>query len=321
MRLAASLSVAAMMYCISAVAAEPVTKTDVAPPAVATPKPDVTPVETPKPMPHLEDFKPGTKIDNAFCMKCHDTIKTSKIKPGHHGEDCIACHTPKADRTTPCGRGEASLPQAEQCLACHKKDPKLINWKFSEHGKAGGKCTDCHEMHVPPPSKKTALTTTSLTAEKMHKSSTACVNCHQDVTSRLNMTSHHPVKEGGMSCISCHDPHDSNKTTVLKSKSAQCLSCHQAIRGPMVFEHAPVAEDCLSCHTPHGSPNRKLLSVSQPAVCLQCHSIAQGKHGYGTGTEPAPTSGTRTISGAVLRSCTNCHGAIHGSHQDPLLRY
>jgi len=316
MRLAASLSVAAMMYCISAVAAEPLPKTDAAPPAVASP---LKPVETPKPLPHLEEFKPGTKIDNALCLKCHDTIKTSKIKPGHHAEDCIACHTPKANRATPCGRGEASFPQAEQCLACHKKDPKLLNWKFSEHSKAGGKCTDCHEMHTPTADKKSS----PLIGEKMQKDTTTCVKCHQDVTSRLNMTSHHPVKEGGLTCVNCHNPHDSNKT-LLKSKSEQCLSCHQAVRGPMAFEHAPVVEDCLSCHTPHGSPNRKLLSVSQPAVCLQCHSIAQGKHGYATNPalpEPALTSGTRTISGAVLRNCTACHGAIHGSHQDPLLRY
>ena len=111
-RLAASLSVAAMMFCMSAVAAEPAKKTDVAPAAVTTPKTDVKPVESSKPLPHLEEFKPGTKVDNALCLKCHDTIKTSKIKPGHHGEDCVACHTPKADRTTPCGRGEASFPEA-----------------------------------------------------------------------------------------------------------------------------------------------------------------------------------------------------------------
>jgi DmsE family decaheme c-type cytochrome len=134
------------------------------------------------------------------------------------------------------------------------------------------------------------------------------------------MRSHHPVLEGAMGCASCHDPHGGERTA-LKSKSEQCLACHQSHRGPKVFEHAPVVDDCVSCHAPHGAPNRGLLSVSQPAVCLQCHSIAAGKHGFGTGPEPAPTAGTRPISGTVLRGCTNCHGAIHGSQQDPLLRY
>jgi predicted CXXCH cytochrome family protein len=75
-----------------------------------------------------------------------------------------------------------------------------------------------------------------------------------------------------------------------------------------------VVEECTICHNPHGSPNRRLLDIAQPMLCLQCHSIADNRHGQ-TGA-----AGAR-IGGAVLRSCTNCHSAIHGSSQDEHLRY
>lgn len=252
------------------------------------------------------------------CVDCHASVKDLPTKPAHYHGDCESCHTGGEEHRNALlkgqpGKGTIAFPQVKECLACHKDEKKLINWKFSEHSKAEGKCTDCHSIHT-----SAAAIKPNLTANKIDKNSATCTKCHQDVASRFNMSSHHPVKEGALSCTSCHDPHGSTHTT-LQSKNDQCFSCHQALRGPMVFEHAPVVEDCMSCHNPHGSPNRRLLTVSQPMACLQCHSIAQGKHGYGA-AEPAAV-GDRIISGAVLRSCTNCHSAIHGSQQDPVLRY
>lgn len=278
--------------------------------------------EAKTPVQKLEHFKKTRmSILDLKCADCHALIKGEKTRPEHDHGDCESCHTTGTEHRQALikgedGKGTMAMPQSKECTSCHKADKKLMNWKFSSHSKAGGNCTDCHMVHVSP----LAKTSSGLIGSKLDRNSSMCIKCHQDVASSLNMKSHHPVKEGAMSCVSCHDVHGGTQTT-LKSKNEQCLSCHQAIRGPKVFEHAPVAEDCLSCHAPHGTSNRRLLTVSQPAVCLQCHSIAQGKHGYGTGTEPSAQAGDRRITGAVLRGCTNCHGAIHGSHQDPLLRY
>jgi len=254
------------------------------------------------------------------CLDCHAEIKGTTVRPGHHHGMCESCHTGGAShlqamlKAAP-AKGSIAFPDSQACLSCHAKEKRLMNWNFSVHGKEGGGCMDCHSIHSSPVSERS-----NMTFNRTDKASALCVSCHPDVKSQFNMASHHPVKEGGMSCIDCHDPHGGNQT-MLKSSNERCLSCHQALRGPKVFEHAPVAEDCMNCHSPHGSTSRRLLTVSQPAACLQCHAITQGKHGYGTDVEPTQTSGTRTISGAVLRSCTSCHGAIHGSHQDPVLRY
>ena len=142
-----------------------------------------------------------------------------------------------------------------------------------------------------------------------------CASCHQDVQARFNMTSHHPVTEGIVGCISCHDAHGSKQAT-LTSTNARCTSCHQEVRGPHVFEHVPAAENCTNCHNPHGSPMRKMLVAAEPMLCLQCHSLANIRH-----SQTAASSNGSAISGAALRQCSSCHSQIHGSSQDEHLRY
>jgi DmsE family decaheme c-type cytochrome len=258
------------------------------------------------------------QILDLTCVDCHESVKEIKGETAHYHGQCESCHGGADQHRTDLlmgksGTGSITYPGVKECMNCHKDDKNLVSWNFSEHSRAEARCTDCHSFHVTP-----VVGKSSLAATEIDKNSANCARCHQDVAARFNLGSHHPLNEGAISCSSCHDPHGSPRTT-LSSRNDRCLSCHQAVRGPMVFEHAPVVEDCMSCHDPHGAPGRRLLSVSQPMVCLQCHSIVQGKHGYGA-SEPAPV-GTRIISGAVLRGCTNCHSAIHGSHQDPVLRY
>lgn len=237
-------------------------------------------------------------IGNDLCKTCHVPYEAHKVNIYH--SDCLACHTPQDKHLAEGGRGTVSLPAASNCLACHQNnDHKRMNWEFSPHAKAKLDCRNCHGVHSPK------IKELNVGMWKSDRNSQLCMSCHKDVAARLTMPSHHPVKEGGLSCVSCHNPHGGKQTT-LAGKNEQCTKCHQNVRGPKVFEHAPAAEDCTICHNPHGSPNRRLLQLAQPMLCLQCHSITQQQHG------------TR---GSQLRGCTNCHSAVHGSHSDPLLKY
>ena len=254
------------------------------------------------------------------CVECHKTEATTSH--AFHGE-CNSCHLnagdhAKAHEAREKAKGPnkppkviATKPESAECLACHESDKRRMHFSIAEHNKAGVQCRDCHGNHTPK------VKTLNAGMEKGGKTTALCATCHQDVLAKFSMTSHHPVKEGGATCTGCHDPHAS-KLATLGAATAQCTSCHQAVRGPHVFEHPPAAEDCKNCHDPHGSPNKRLLSVAQPMQCLQCHSIAGNRHGVSGATA---TGNTTPISGAVLRDCASCHGAIHGSAIDQHLRH
>lgn len=153
---------------------------------------------------------------------------------------------------------------------------------------------------------------------------TSCFQCHLDVQAEFNLPQHHPVIEGHMSCVQCHDPHGGD---ILKPKGGlamarqneSCAQCHREQTRPFVFEHEAMREGCAVCHDPHGSINRKMLVESDPNLCLRCHAQVQ----------PAGSPGTIYIGNVdhtpflQVGTCwtAGCHTAIHGSNVDPLLRY
>ena len=78
--------------------------------------------------------------------------------------------------------------------------------------------------------------------------------------------------------MTCTAPFSNNLKSTA-DQSAVCTKCHTDVRGPFVYEHAPVkAEGCLACHSPHGSQNARMLNMPNVNVlCNQCHSqVANG---------------------------------------------
>ena len=256
----------------------------------------------------------STSAASETCRGCH-TVTDLKAQINH--SDCQSCHRDTAVHLSDPMKGKPTKAIAsETCLSCHAsgrghaKDANRMNFAFSEHNKAGVQCSDCHGIHSSKVSKQA-----NVADVKMDNTARLCATCHQDVLARFNMPSHHPLREGAVSCTSCHQPHD-GKQAALGGKTEQCTKCHQAVRGPHVFEHPPAAEDCTNCHNPHGTPNRRLLEVAQPMLCLQCHSVASNRHG-----QAGATNNTQRITGAALRDCASCHGAVHGSSIDQHLRH
>ena len=250
--------------------------------------------------------KSALSEESSVCMSCHEIADLGKVHV-YHG-DCVSCHSGADVHLDDPGRGTIAMPGADQCMTCHKQDRKTMHWNFADHNRAGIECRDCHGIHQE---KNFQAGKPSLGFKD--KTSMACGSCHPGALARFAMPSHHPVREGAMSCISCHDPHGGDQAA-LSTKTAQCTTCHQNVRGPHMFEHAPVAEDCTICHNPHGSPNRRLLQMAEPMLCLQCHSVAANRHA---------TTGTSVgrITGAALRKCSSCHSQVHGSSHDQHLRY
>ncbi len=259
-------------------------------------------------------------------------------------ETCIGCHDGKEAQlaTTPHGRSEFARLSAHGCETCHgagslhAEDPDNLDvrlgmarfsakeqaaiclnchdggnrffWKGGRHEARSLACQSCHSIHSPKSEKS-----------QLQKESTMeqCLSCHKDLRADLWKNSHHPVREGRITCTDCHNPHGTATPKMIMAASVndQCYSCHTEKRGPFLWEHAPVRENCLTCHTPHGSNHLKLQRTSVPYLCQQCHSNTRHPGTlYDASRLPTDDNPATGVNRIFNRACVDCHAAIHGSN-------
>jgi DmsE family decaheme c-type cytochrome len=258
-------------------------------------------------------------VGSGTCLTCHDD-KRRGYEGTAHGQarvsrspaaqqGCESCHGPGGKHVEALEPGsitsfrtEAPRVANERCLSCHTRGAHAF-WEGSTHDARNLSCSTCHSMHdFKSPA---ALLAKPSEAE-------TCAGCHRAQTTKLRRTSHMPVREGKMSCSSCHNPHGSSNVRLLKVGNwvnESCNSCHADKRGPFLFEHAAGRESCVTCHDPHGSTSERMLVARQPMLCQRCH----------IGTRHPSTiyddSSVRARSNRIVsRSCVNCHQTIHGSN-------
>ena len=252
---------------------------------------------------------PGAQgVGSEQCLACHQD-KEEQVQKVH--SECESCHGAGSVHLENPSRENIAYPGEAACLACHQyRDTRRLTWKSSEHRQANLVCIDCHSLHQEP-FRKPDVRFRYLTPK-----SALCMKCHTNKVGQFRMTSHHPVLEGALDCVACHNPHEDRKLQATTGRNDLCYRCHQEKRGPWVYEHEPAAEDCLICHNPHGSVSRRLLRRNEPYLCLTCHSSAINRHVNQASTGIPGTNYTR----AFYSRCTDCHGAHHGTHQDEWLR-
>jgi DmsE family decaheme c-type cytochrome len=264
------------------------------------------------------------------CQSCHEAAVGPTFQATAHAkltESCARCHQDVGAHAKAQMSGDTTGPvpsmrrlSAEQlnatCLECHEKDNQAT-YRSSMHDRRNVACTTCHSVHSFK-SAKAQLKTRS--------DSETCYTCHKSERAKSMRTSHHPIREGKMSCTSCHNPHDGSQEKMIKGDSVNelCYTCHTEKRGPFLFEHAAVRENCAECHDPHGSNHRRLLVKKLPNLCWNCHFTGSGHFGSGDnlsteqGVPVAPTgspTGFPTVNSRfVEKSCANCHIAVHGSN-------
>ena len=261
-----------------------------------------------------------TFVGDAACAECHEEVAVAMAQQIHQriqgfevqgrAVGCEGCHGPGSAHAE---EGDATLIRAfregeagQACVDCHRTQG-MARFKASIHAANGLACQDCHSVH-----------------EASRGPLETCADCHAEVVAELQLPSHHPVREGKMSCSSCHDVHGVGVALLAKDHqrvNEACYDCHQEKEGPFVFEHAPVAESCSNCHRPHGSVANNLLTVSQPSLCLQCHEFH-----FHAGYKPPEDEevdvggiarenlyGAEGFNIAYTTNCTQCHAAVHGS--------
>ena len=283
---------------------------------------------SPKPPEKTEDPAYSTKGADT-CLKCHDEDNEYPVLPifkTKHGErndprsplaklQCETCHGPVGEHQKKPRKGEkkapirafgpkAWTPVAEQngvCLSCHN-DQHRMNWSGGPHESESMACASCHVIHA----RQDPMRDGRSQVDK-------CTSCHLKQRAEFNRTSAHPVRFGKMRCSQCHNPHGSFTNNLVKAtyKNELCYSCHAEKRGPVLWPHAPVAEDCTLCHSPHGSMHPALLKKRPPLLCQSCHAAAgHPSVAYTADGLPSGTPNQFLLS----RSCLNCHSQVHGSN-------
>ena len=261
-----------------------------------------------------------TYIGQDTCVGCHDTEGTSihqtahgkKQIPGSPESDkgCESCHGPGSahldDPSVPDSiRRFGQIKPREvsaTCLTCHTRG-NHTQWSGSMHDARNLSCTTCHSVHSPK-SEKSQLKAASIVD--------TCKACHTTEVAKQQRVGHMPVREGKMTCTTCHNPHGTTNVRMLRTGNwinETCTSCHAEKRGPFLWDHAPVREACSTCHDPHGSNNDRMLVAKLPVLCQGCHIGTKHPSTIYDGNALASKS-NRLIG----RSCVNCHAQIHGSN-------
>lgn len=277
--------------------------------------------------------QPGfTANGERTCLTCHGgdpkvtailkspmALKGDKRTP-FATEGCEGCHGASADHAA--GKvpypaivfnGPHASPVATRnqvCLDCHESGLRM-NWQGSKHEVNNKACTDCHTAHTA----KDPVLAKATQAE-------VCFTCHARQRADSFKYSHHPVREGLVTCSDCHNPHGAaGDTKLLKEFTVNetCYTCHAEKRGPLLWEHQPVRDNCMNCHTPHGSNQPRLMVEQMNFLCSSCHSAQSNNSGGAFGGHasiPFRGPGGTQFNSALgnQRQCLNCHSQVHGSN-------
>ncbi len=261
----------------------------------------------------------ATYVGSDTCKGCHEEIYNKHFagtahysllkQNGKHG--CEDCHGPGSAHVE--GGGDKSkiirftalsaTESSKLCLNCHASSSEHANFLRSRHATNDIGCTSCHSPHNAKVQRGLLKETQPL----------LCYGCHSEVRAEFDRPFRHRVNENLIQCMDCHNVHGTSQQRQLRSVAGMnqvCMKCHTDTRGPFVYEHLPIkTEGCVSCHMPHGSPNPRLLRVSQVnTLCLQCHTLSVGD------TPSQPPAGPVHNQAAKYQACTMCHAYIHGSN-------
>jgi len=271
----------------------------------------------------------GGYVGSEVCATCHQE-QHEAIARTMHGRtsatnwdgagSCESCHGPGAAHVEAPGepgriRAFPKISETEAsavCLSCHERGERS-HWHGSPHDGRGLSCLTCHKIHQSGTAHASLLI-------KDNEFET-CGSCHLKRKASLMRSAHMPLREGNMTCSSCHNPHGSTGPSMLKQDSINenCYSCHTEKRSPVLWEHPPVRENCLTCHDPHGSLHPRMQIAKQPRLCQQCHD--ETRHP----TQPYSDASTAPEffpnSRMFDRGCLNCHSQIHGSNHPAGMRF
>jgi nitrate/TMAO reductase-like tetraheme cytochrome c subunit len=217
---------------------------------------------------------------------------------------------------------QPSLPENENCLACHGKPGPVLKMANGEllliyvspeeyatsiHGKENLACKDCHTNvgNYPHP---------TFTAADIRDASIQldliCRKCHEKEYA-LTQDSVHATQltAGNRNAAICTDCHSAHAVRQLIDPSTKqltpearvwipnaCAKCHSTIYqeyktsahgAALLGEGNPDVPTCIDCHGIHniGNPTTTSFRLNSPLMCAKCHTNPKIMDKYGISTQ------------------------------------
>jgi len=253
-------------------------------------------------------------------------------------QEAQAAPAVKAVATQPKDAAANAYVGGDVCATCHEEVAKKFvdnpHTKLSaQHGAAGVNCEGCHGpggAHVEGGGDIAKIfNPAKASAKDVDKT---CLGCHAGAHPNFERSPH---AKGGVSCIGCHQVHDSKQEPLLKAaQPALCFQCHTDVKPAfsMPFHHK-VNEGlltCSDCHDVHGTfgNNNVKSTADQNAVCTKCHTETRGPFVYEHAAvraegclachSPHGSQNARLLNMPQINTlCNQCHspvaaGTVHG---------
>jgi hypothetical protein len=221
--------------------------------------------QTASAVPYHADMSPGTK--QFSCGNCHTTGWVSVDDGGLPQDDLV-------------GMGGSFFAPGVQCEACHGEGSVHRFTRSAEDIIVDTEANACGSCHARNDGTEISAADGFILNYSQYDEMLA-------------------TKHSELSCVSCHDPHLSNKTGGMGIRTS-CTDCHEGINNP-----THNGADCITCHMPYATKSAVASTKYVGDVMTHIFKINAAEDGEMFNEDGTIANGETGIT--LAYACYQCH--------------